>query len=1471
VLIVVIALLTLFAVAGVAFVYYASGEATASRAYREAGDVLRPDAEPELLFAYFLQQLLYGVNDDEGGVYSALRGHELLRNLYGRNYTINYDGTIYEGTNNIPFSGTGRLHYLQPAFGTPPVDDYNLVNYSYFPADGFLRDPERYNVDPVTKRPGRKGLRPAGAPDNRGPFVGTANPSYTYPDLNHLFLAAVDGNGNVLARSFHRDWTGFGGFGPLSPTNPNWFSGPGHLKYTVLRPRPADHPDVTVNGVLKKGFSPPEDDGGDLQNAKGFTQGNDSIWLYLGSPVLSLPDGRRYTMLFAPLIIDLDGKVNLNVHGNVRGLDPNNNFRPTYHNSNLGLGPWEVNLGYVLTGKRPGDPATPLSPYQVPGTEYSNLFEGTGSATGKVPPVVGRYGGAPWAAQPGWGTPGPSGLQAPFDHKAHFYAQLDSDGSDETQLSGGRPYYPKTYGTNGGALTLPAGTSQFPGYPTGFGYGSATEQLNHPLSYNALNPAQNNRAFSAAELEKLYRYGDTGTEALTSLLMRLCPQSFASAKARRQVTTHSFDLDKPAVTPWLWNNGAAYQLPSDQYSGLFNGAAIDPTTGLLQPALGFPPNLPTPPPGVPSEFGKEWRWQPLAGALNRVDVNRTLRDYPALDPTTGRIPLTTANQQIAFLNAQSDRQNLARDIFTVFKSVTGIPDPPWTPGQHDAARWLAQLSVNIVDYVDTDDYSTPFNWNANEWVFGTELPRVVLNEAYVQYRITGSSGGKTNNEVKVWLELHNPLVDTDPLLSDNGAAKLYMPASAAGPAYGIYQILVTERNTTMRRVDNPRGDPDQPVHVTVSRFEPNGPALPAPPVPYPRGGVGTTADPRFLLPANNQTTGPNGGNKGYYLLGPTDPTFPFHTANGKPPTDLPVPTLKRSEMTYTVQTPNAQTAPNAPTILLRRLACPHLPPSTTAGPFYNPYITVDYFETQNLAPQLASPNNPRTLHSVGRRQPYRAYWIDTASQNTSYPDRPQNTFFKANSPRDNAYEWLVHLDRRLISTMELLHVSGFAPHLLTQRFFGRPQLTVSTNGVNGGGTTQTVTPLAMSGRTNLGEPWRIQVNSTLYVDEDTATPTAGQPFTVGETITVTAVGPTASNPTWFKAKFANPHNANFTIAIDPTSHKYSHYAPWFDPDARIYRALEFLECGPRAAGVTAGGRWPGKVNINTIWDIELFDALCDYRPDNHHYGIDQGNVQPLFSNALVGTRTPGGVPRPGDRPFLSLATGTTLPSDNQYPGFSTTANTKVTVPAGQQKSVTVNVQQTSGTVTATGFTWTILPNSWLVIEPGTTNEETVRVTAVNAATGQITATFARSHTAPFAVASAFGGRGIDDTFLRRYPGSSQPWFYFSDQATWHPHPYLEWELATKLHNNVTARSNCFAVWVTVGFFEVNKEQTVVDANGVPAQRIWLGQELGRHRRHRMFAVLDRTVLANHPGPPPPGQPFNPHDNPALVPFFSVID
>src|SRR5262249_46319879 len=78
ILMVVLVLLTLFAVVGLSFVLYADQVATAARFAREAEVRTTPDVAPELLLAYFLGQLIYDV-DDQTGVYSALRGHSLAR------------------------------------------------------------------------------------------------------------------------------------------------------------------------------------------------------------------------------------------------------------------------------------------------------------------------------------------------------------------------------------------------------------------------------------------------------------------------------------------------------------------------------------------------------------------------------------------------------------------------------------------------------------------------------------------------------------------------------------------------------------------------------------------------------------------------------------------------------------------------------------------------------------------------------------------------------------------------------------------------------------------------------------------------------------------------------------------------------------------------------------------------------------------------------------------------------------------------------------------------------------------------------------------------------------------------------------------------------------------------------------------------------------------------------------------------
>jgi hypothetical protein len=304
VLFIVVAMLALFAVVSVAFYYYATQESMASRLTLDAQQRLRPD--PDALFAYALRQLVFD-EPGNGPFKSHMATHSLLRNLFGS-----------EGLE--PFSGTGRLHGQDyDYYGSPTIwyDHYYATCYfnrSYNPAQD-----------------------------------GSCNPPYTYPDMTHVFLGHLAYDPGIkqfvataqsfIRRSLPPPNSSTPSFDPYDPanvqfwTNPTWSPPlpPGSppmppmplalREALVFRPHPLRHPN----------FPPPADIGGDVRNlppgipvklvvqdpTTGNTvqlahYGNDSIWMDLGFPVQTGPDGRTYKPLFAFFITDLDGRLNLN-------------------------------------------------------------------------------------------------------------------------------------------------------------------------------------------------------------------------------------------------------------------------------------------------------------------------------------------------------------------------------------------------------------------------------------------------------------------------------------------------------------------------------------------------------------------------------------------------------------------------------------------------------------------------------------------------------------------------------------------------------------------------------------------------------------------------------------------------------------------------------------------------------------------------------------------------------------------------------------------------------------------------------------------------------------------------------------------------------------------------------------------------------------------------------------------------------
>ncbi|REJ64700.1 MAG: hypothetical protein DWQ31_20645 [Planctomycetota bacterium] len=117
------------------------------------------------------------------------------------------------------------------------------------------------------------------------------------------------------------------------------------------------------------------------------------------------------------------------------------------------------------------------------------------------------------------------------------------------------------------------------------------------------------------------------------------------------------------------------------------------------------------------------------------------------------------------------------------------------------------------------------------------------------------------------------------------------------------------------------------------------------------------------------------------------------------------------------------------------------------------------------------------------------------------------------------------------------------------------------------------------------------------------------------------------------------------------------------------------------------------------------------------------------------------------------------------------------------------------------------------------------------------------------VASVVNARtngGIDVTLLRpRTSGSSTPLFApptsTADYNSTQRNSYFAYESIQRLGNLVTTQSNVYAVWMTVGYFEVT--EGAVDA--AHPDGIYLGAEMGTDtgdiRRHRAFFIVDRSI------------------------------
>ena len=1388
ILLIVLVMLALFAVVGLLFVSYSQSQATSAQVRRSGISTTNPPTlgagglssgagavyptDPKGVVNIALRNLLYPLGDTDDDLFVAARGYDMSTMVYG-----NRTGDV----NCVPYNGIGSFHEGTSVGGL--TDRSEVINYSYIPG-GFF-DPER------------TGSRTDSTAAGTGIYVGR-NAAYTYPDRNNAYVAVIDPDtGMVLAPSFHRPAL----FGPqnLNQSNPNWTSPQG--RYMLLRPRPQENP--PVGSLAGFHFPPPNPDGtitGDVQNLVYVDgrQRNDSIWMDFGLPVVDY-QGKKVKALIAPMIIPLDGRFNLLAHGNLKGTGQT-------HASNMGFGPWEIDLG-ALTG---------LNASAVIANRYSNTIT---PGTAIVPsPRGSSQTTLPFAA-----------ILPPAQ------SRVDFDGAGTAT-----------------AWTLPTGVQSDPTWPTD-PYGNADVAsgeadyhpgLFNPYQWDPENPTapSNARSFPLLDLREMAgRYSDKPRNYGSPYLGQTFPASLGETAGsgpnnptdlrRAMLTSISNSLARPGLAPNVFGD------PS--WTGSLQP---NPTPGTGFPVFDALPALDGPNAsgfsGTPSDIlnGAPTDVRNIRASLGAVDLNRPLADYRDNDPgdTTTLWPMDPSTVTLtSYQAAQRDRQRLATDIFARLVVATGAsatvgidptsgvvlvtPTVAVTDPEFAALRWLAQMSANIVDYIDSDDVMTTFVWNpvsasadaafdsANvgatvrnqRTVYGVERPRLVVNETYAE--VTNDPADKAATmgatlpfRVRFFVELLNPTsasASPDPrsplaVYDTNSMTAVDMATPLRYGTEGVYKLEVyhnaTAVGTDLQSPDNVTGEVSTIPPMLAPDLSTNG---------------NMTANGQFseYVEPNSKTFNAlgSGGRAGFAVIGPqiqnaggtnneTDTAFapatdmdpwdkflqvssdpnpganPLDVSSGVTPPAAPL-----SRMEYYVKSDETKMNDEVKmevvdqlnfsrhAVVLRRLACPYQPHNADT----NPYITVDYMGqvkvhdavkfakddddngTTMTVSDRAGDINPDTNWAVGRAQPFAGFQgnvtagafvedlardLDPAGspapslQDTlTFAQQPTSgtqkvTLFRHNSTSDTLptgpdatlvtpFEWLVHLDRKLVNAVELMHVSGLKPHELTHEF-ARPN-------ADGG----------------------------------------ARPFFHRHDVQHRATGT--------------------AVALQD--------GPLFNANSPLYRMFEVLTVKPWMYGIPNGGRVPGRVNVNMLWDqgptgrSRVFDAM-------------------LLANGV-----------PGSNKF------TTADLDAIWAGLK------------QTRSPLFNPANT--------------PDGWhqsTFAETGTpTNDQPIH-----------------SFGAPLLAAggSVPNGSGRADTLLRPRPSDGLPLFTLADPTV---HPYEAYEPMRKVFNSVSTTTDCYLVIMTVGWFDVTNPAAAPYSVTNPPQ---VGSEAFREvpgdLRVKVVAVVDRTQL-----------------------------
>lgn len=520
--------------------------------------------------------------------------------------------------NDLPFNGTG-FGYDPRTFGTAAPGTPTLLDAKDSVTGGLIA----YLPNPRIPSYNSSFLYNSNIPV-------AADEDYDVADFQNMLLAytvASQAGIKVPIPSLHRPaliryWGNTNNNADPDISDPNNFVRNMQLdlkRRVFLRPLVEDHPKF---GEVNPAFAPYNADGSpntgyaplglngqyywDVDNdGDGQT---DSVWVDLGMPVMSDPQGRLFKPLFALLVRDMDGKLNLNVHGRLnewlndpgaQSLAGASNPVATPDGDNGKVSPHK-NI-FLRPGGGPGSPAGmpagvqatgvfpvgyALSPasialswldFNLDGTEdpanedvllssgeFLNILRGRVMPDGRV--VEGRYGegwllnnnAIPLAGM----TVDPNSGTFIDDNYPGAVAALNF--STPTILGNGGTA--QLYGTpidldeNGSFFVNAAGQPVYYFMGAGNGPGGSVAEpqyeaeeidvftkRSYPTPSNKVSTLDN--PFTPEDLEWLLRQYDVDATTLKSRLRDLAPSFSSTPYARNIATTHSFDVPAPSYVP----------------------------------------------------------------------------------------------------------------------------------------------------------------------------------------------------------------------------------------------------------------------------------------------------------------------------------------------------------------------------------------------------------------------------------------------------------------------------------------------------------------------------------------------------------------------------------------------------------------------------------------------------------------------------------------------------------------------------------------------------------------------------------------------------------------------------------------------------------------------------------------------------------------------------------------------------------